>query len=286
MGKHQCIVCASGEATTFLRQDQFAVLACVGCGLRYLEPQPTPEELTALYGEAYFARQHPGQPGYDQYLEETDNHRRTFEHRLGLLPAPPGDGTVLDVGAATGLFVERARARGWNATGIEPSAWAAAHARNVHGQPVVTGMLADQQLPAGSVDMVTLWEVIEHVPDPAKELREIHRVLRPGGTLALSTPDAGSLVARLLGRKWPGWRKIPEHLFHFDRRSLARLLTTVGFEVQAMHYVPLIVSRRYLLDRGHDLLGVRLDRWGLFGDLNAPIRVNPYYDLFVRARAI
>lgn len=243
-------------------------------------------ELEALYGEAYFARQHSGQPGYDHYIEETANHRRTFEHRCGLLPAPAENGAVLDVGAATGLFVECARKRGWNATGIEPSAWAAAHAREVHGQPVVTGFLADQELPTGSVEMVTLWEVIEHLPDPASELREIHRVLRQGGTLAISTPDAGSLVARLLGRKWPGWRKIPEHLFHFDRKSLTKLLTATGFEVQVMHYVPLIVSRRYLLDRGRDLLGFRVDRWPLFGDLAVPIRVNPYYDLFVRARSL
>ncbi len=260
-------------------------MACAGCGLRYLDPQPTAEELAALYGEAYFARQHPEQPGYDQYLEETENHRRTFEHRLGLLPSPRDGGLVLDVGAATGLFVERARARGWDATGVEPSAWAAAHARDVHAQPVVTGVLSAQGLPAASVEMVTMWEVIEHVPDPLEELREIRRILRPGGTLALSTPDAGSLVARLLGRRWPGWRKIPEHLYHFDRGTLRQLLTQAGFRVDAMHYVPLIVSRRYLLDRGRDLLGFRLDRWGLAGNLAAPIRVNPYYDLFVRAHA-
>lgn len=285
VARQRCTVCASEEASPFLRQDRFTILACDRCGLRYLDPQPTAAELQALYGEDYFARRDPGQPGYDQYLQEADNLRRTFDHRLTLLPPPSPHGVLLDVGAATGLFVERARAHGWDARGVEPSDWAAAHAREVLGQPVVTGVLADQQLPTGSVELVTMWEVIEHLPDPGEELREIHRILRPGGTLALSTPDAGSLVARLLGRRWPGWRKIPEHLYHFDRETLTRLLSDTGFRVEDSRYVPLVVSRGYLLDRGRDLLGFRLDRWGLTGDLRRPVRVNPFYDLFVRARA-
>lgn len=280
-----CIVCASTESTGSSSLDRFEVRACTGCGLRFLAPQPTAEELDRLYGEAYFARSRPGQPGYDRYLEEIAHLRRMFDHRLGLLPPPRPDARLVDVGAAVGAFVERARLAGWDAVGVEPSAWAAEQARTELRQPVKTGTLATLALPAASVAGVTLWEVIEHLPDPLAELVEIRRVLEPGGFLALSTPDAGSLVARALGRRWPGWRKIPEHLFFFDRPSLTTLLQRAGFEVERICYVPLVVSLGYLLDRAHEVTGIRLDRLVPTRLLRRAVRVNPYFDLFILARA-
>lgn len=260
-------------------------MRCRGCGLRYLAPQPTAEELAELYGAAYFRRSEPGAPGYDRYLDELEELRAMFDHRLDLLPGVPGGRALLDVGAAAGVFVERARARHWDAWGIEPSAWAAEQARTRLRQPVTTGALRDQALPDASIDVVTLWEVIEHLPDPATELREIRRITRPGGLLAMSTPDAGSLVARLLGGRWPGWGKVPEHLYFFDRRTLRRLIEATGYEVLEMRYVPLVMSLGYLLDRGREVTGIPLGRL-VPGRLHRrPVSVNPYFDLFVLARA-
>jgi 2-polyprenyl-3-methyl-5-hydroxy-6-metoxy-1,4-benzoquinol methylase len=268
----------------FLERNGFAVLACGACGLRFLHPQPAAEQLTALYGPDYFANAAPGAPGYDRYVEEMANIRRTFDNRLRLLPRPAPGARLLDVGAAIGLFVERARAAGWDAEGLEPSRWASGYARDILHQPVREGILDAAAVPAGSCAVVTMWEVIEHLPDPAATLGAAARALAPGGLLALSTPDAGSTVARILGQRWPGWTKIPEHLFFFDRATLRRLLETAGFRVEAMRYVSLTVSRRYLLDRieavtgsgvRHRLPGAWLDR---------PVRVNPLYDLMVLAR--
>jgi SAM-dependent methyltransferase len=280
-----CIVCASSESTRSSGLGRFEVRACTGCGLRFLAPQPTAAELEALYGESYFARSRPGAPGYDTYLEEIDHLRSTFDHRLGLLPQPgPGD-ILMDVGAAVGVFVQQARQRGWDARGVEPSAWAAEHARTDLDQPVETGTLRSLALPDASLAGVTLWEVIEHLPDPGSELAEIRRVLRPGGFLALSTPDAGSLVARGLGRRWPGWRKIPEHLYFFDRPSLVGLLGHAGFRVEQACYVPLFVSLGYLLDRAREVTGIGLGGMLTERMRRRPVRVNPFFDLFILARA-
>ena len=280
----ECLVCGSRQSTRFLVVESFAIRACQGCGLRFLDPQPSAAELHVLYGEGYFNRHKPGEPGYDQYLGELEGHRRTFDQRLSLLPSPTAGAALLDVGAATGVFVERARRHGWAASGVEPSAWAAAHARDTMGQPVMTGSLEDLTVEPGSLGGVTMWEVIEHLPDPREVLEHIRRLLRADGFLALSTPDAGSTVAKLLGRRWPGWKKVPEHLYHFDRPTLRRLLHETGFDVSAMTYVPLVVTRGYLLDRVRDLTGFSVPGLLPKFDRTVPIQVNPYYDLFVLAR--
>ncbi len=279
-----CRLCGSRDTRPQFPRGQFTIRACHSCGLRFLDPHPTAEELDALYGEAYFTGTTPGAPGYDRYLEEIDNHRRTFAERLRYLPTPVPGSRLLDVGASIGVFVEQARRLGWEAEGIEPSAWAATHAREVLGQPVQTGLIGGEPTLPGPYAVVTMWEVIEHLPDPAAVLAELRNRLAPGGFLALSTPDARAPVARLLGRRWPGWKKVPEHLFFFDRPTLDRLLRAAGFTPHAWRYVSLTVSRRYLWDRLAQVIPMPPSRWAPAGWLEQSIRVNPGYDLMVLAR--
>jgi SAM-dependent methyltransferase len=281
-----CIVCASTSSSRFKARGRFEVRRCDGCRLRFLSPQPTAAELDELYGESYFQRAEPGAPGYDEYLKEIGQLRAMFDHRVSLLESLVGGRRLLDVGAAAGLFVERARQRGWDASGVEPSQWASAQARERFGQPVATGILRDLQLPDGQLDVVTMWEVIEHLPEPLEELREIRRVLSAGGHLTLSTPDAGALVSRSLGSRWPGWGKVPEHLWFFDKKSLGALLSKAGFEVVTMKYVPLVVSVGYFLDRVSEVTSLPLGRLAPSKLKSRSIRVNPLFDLFTVARAV
>jgi SAM-dependent methyltransferase len=110
------------------------------------------------------------------------------------------------------------------------SAWASAHARDAHGLDVHTGSLESAAVPTGSVDAVVLADVIEHLFDPAATLREIHRVLKPGGRLLLLTPDVGSAMARLVGPRW--WGLLDDHYFYFSRQTLQRVLEREGFAIE------------------------------------------------------
>lgn len=280
-GGDRCVVCGGRERRRFREQAGYTLVVCTGCGLRFLDPQPTQDELASLYSETYYVSSDSRQRGYQGYATDAENWRRTFRDRLRDLPATKG--TLLDVGAATGFFIEQARAVGWDAIGLEPSAWAAEYARLELGMDVVTGTLESMHFPDQAFDAVTLWEVIEHLADPLSTLREIRRILRPGGQLVLSTPDAGSFVARAFGKRWLGWRKVPEHLFFFDRSNLDRLLVRAGFIPVRHRYASLTVSAGFAMERALSLLGLPASWRAPTWVARRSIRVNPGYDLLVVA---
>lgn len=196
------------------------IVRCRRCGLMWVSPRPAPAEIAARYVEVedpLYAAEREGR------ALTFDRHLRSLERLVG----PAAGRSLLDVGAYIGVFVEVARARGWDAVGLEPSRWATATARE-RGLPVTQGFLEDRPFPPRSFDVVTLWDVIEHVTDPLATLRRCHELLRPGGTLVVHTMDAGSSAARLLGRRWPWLMEM--HLFYFDRSTLTAMLRTAGFE--------------------------------------------------------
>ncbi len=145
----------------------------------------------------------------------------------------PG-GRMLDLGAAAGFFLWAAARRGWEPEGVELNPATARHARAVLNFPMYNADFADLDLPRESFTVITAWDFIEHVPDPAASLRRIHELLRPGGVLALATPDhrgwypQASFALRGVFGDWPH-ADPPRHLFQFSERSLARLLNAAGF---------------------------------------------------------
>jgi 2-polyprenyl-3-methyl-5-hydroxy-6-metoxy-1,4-benzoquinol methylase len=143
----------------------------------------------------------------------------------------PG-GRLLDVGANFGHFVQQASQR-YDAIGIEPSAAVVAWGREHLGARLEVGSIEHQQAEfVGGFDAVVLFDVIEHLPDPRQALRHCHSYLAPGGRLFITTPDAGSPMARLLGRHWY-YVDLVEHVSLFSRTNLTQLLSETGFSVVA-----------------------------------------------------
>jgi len=195
------------------------VVKCQNCGLIYTNPRFTGDEIL----DSYAAVEDP------LYLEERDGRVLTFERHLRPLEkikAPPGK--LVDVGAYTGVFVEIAAQHGWDAYGVEPSQWAVAQARE-RGLHMIEGTLASPELTDASFDVVTMWDVIEHVADPLGELVQADRLLKPGGLLVVHTMDIDSGFARLMGGRWPWLMEM--HIYYFSRRTLKHLLEKAGFTV-------------------------------------------------------
>jgi SAM-dependent methyltransferase len=146
----------------------------------------------------------------------------------------PG-GRLLDVGAGTGVFLNEMRRYGaWDVKGVELNEAAAEQGRTKFGLDVFRGQVEDAPWPAGSFDVVTLWDVLEHLPDPRGALGRIRTLLSEEGYLICSVPNGGSLDARLFGRYWIGL-DAPRHMSVFNLKSLRRLLGETGFELEAAY---------------------------------------------------
>ena len=221
------------------------IVRCTACGHMQLANLPAEADLLELYEDA--ASEH--------YVSEEAGQRHTARETLEVIerhvirphPLTPQPPRMLDLGCWVGFLLAEARLRGWEVTGVEPSTFASAYARERLGLPVIQADLFTADLPAGSFDAVVLGDVIEHLPDPAAALERIAGLLAPGGVLFLALPDAGSTLARRMGRRW--WSVIPTHVQYFTRASMDRLLRRTGYRPLEMVTAPKTFSVRYYLWR-------------------------------------
>jgi SAM-dependent methyltransferase len=222
------------------------LVRCTSCGHRQTEPMPADAVLESAYADA----------ASDDYVDEEAGQRETARRALAriehhLLPEH-GNGSarsrqLLDLGCWVGFLLSEASQRGWEATGVEPSQFASAYARDQLGLDVRTGELFSAPLPLGTFDAVVMGDVIEHLPRPGEALDRMASLLRPGGVAWMALPDAGSLLARRMGKRW--WSVIPTHVQFFTRESIRTLLEDRGWDVLEIATAPKAFSVRYYLER-------------------------------------
>lgn len=189
-------------------------------------PGASPE---GVYGEDYFAGAKEGF-GYIDYDHDKSAMAYLFKRFLSLIAKYlPERGRLLDIGAATGYFVDLAKQAGWSAQGIDISAYAASEAKK-KGLLVEAATIESFTAPPEAFAAVTMWDVLEHLSNPPMTVRKIHGMLKPGGLLAINTPDSGSLWARVWRGKWQALVP-PEHMILFTKKALEILLSEAGYEI-------------------------------------------------------
>jgi len=226
-----CGLCGSPRARVRFEEPPYRVVQCEACGLVYVTPRRDEARLKELYKVEYWRSPAAKDFGYTDYLKDESLYRRTYARRFAVVARHrPTPGRVLDVGCAAGFFLSVAKERGWTCTGVEVSPAMAAFARERYGLDVREGTLEEQRLEPASFDLVTFWDVIEHLPDPLAVLKAARGLLAPGGRLLLETQNVASRFARVMGRRWQHY-KHAEHLYHFDPATVRRLLGDAGFDV-------------------------------------------------------
>jgi SAM-dependent methyltransferase len=223
-----CPVCGHGKSRTIYVEGANTLHRCFRCRFMYVLPRPTPEELKRLYSDEYFTG--------DNMNEATLQFREpVFQQCIATLQRlRPEQGKLLDVGCWTGEFLNFARAAGWDPVGIELSTKAAAFARS-KALPVHCSTLETAPFPPDHFDVVTFLDVLEHLPEPAKELALARSLLKPGGIIVVRLPNTNfhlpkARLCRAVKVADMGLH-MRYHLNHFTPRTLAGILTYSGFEV-------------------------------------------------------
>ena len=228
----RCRLCGSSDIAPFLdvadnghlrRADvRLSVWTCHGCDVCFLNPFP-PAELGAQYfAESYAA------PAKSLYYDDSFKERVSATRLEALGRLKPVGRRLLDVGCGKGQFVGVARRQGWDAWGVEFDAGAVQNAREAGLTSVYEGSIDHSALPS-AFDVITLWDVIEHLQDPRAVLRQTCERLSPGGLLAVRTGNIRSYRFAKNPAKW--WAFGVDHRFYFSPASLSNALMATGFSV-------------------------------------------------------
>lgn len=207
---------------------QFRLVQCPQCGLFRQNPRLDWESLKDYYPEDYNS--------YASIIEKESSTLRRMLRRYGMWKRlrilerfQPG-GRLLDIGCGTGIFLGEAQRSGhWELMGVEPTPKAATYTQDALGIHVLAQRFDEVDLPAGTIDVVTMWNVLEHLDSPIKDLQHAYKLIRPGGWLVFEIPNVDGIGPKLFGRYWLGW-DLPRHLYLFPQKQLRLILAEIGFK--------------------------------------------------------
>lgn len=273
-----CIICRANEWRPRWR----ILKQCASCG--FVTADLDGVDAQSLYTEEYFKGRE-----YFDYLADEALFRRNFRRRLQRMLRDQPGGRLLEIGSAYGFFLDEAKAH-YQTVGFEISEEPASHARAALGLDVRTTNVLETTLEdvGGPVDVVAMWDVIEHLERPDRVIAKCAELTSPGASLYLTTGDIGSGVARVRGRRW---RMIhpPTHLHYFSRATITRLLELHGFRVERIDTQGVSRSLRQIL---YSLvaLGMGRPKWYARMEPHVPahwaIRLNLFDIMCVTARKV
>lgn len=245
-----CPICSDKNFTKVYPLIYPRIVKCRGCGLVYTNPRLKEKYLSKIYNENYFNNENSEMLGYENYIADQIKIEKTFEKRIKSLSKKVSlrSGNLLDIGCAFGFFLNVVKKYGYTANGVEISEFAVKHARERFNHRVILGNFDNIKI-SDKYDCVTMWDVIEHVPDPKFTLRKISTLLNKSGLLIISTPDVGSIPAKLTKHRWVGFKLSDEHLTYFSIFTLQKLLEDTGFEIIDHRSTGKYVSLDMLSDR-------------------------------------
>jgi len=245
-----CALCGATQYRLMHDMRWRRVLRCAGCGLIRADPFPTLQEKVAIETLGY-----TDETAYPEVRDFVDDPViRGMRAHLGDLEAALGaPGTLLDIGAGTGIFMHLARERGWQPSGVDICPLTAEKAEREFGVRIAVQPFEQYGLDGRQFDAVTMLDVLEHVLDPVATLRRAHALLRPGGALYVAVPNQRSLLTAVVDAYaragGPAADKlllrlyVAPHLHYFTPKTLPRAIETAGFRVHSLHQGKVYLGR-------------------------------------------
>jgi SAM-dependent methyltransferase len=233
-----CPLCGSRRSTFVLdamdpdeepASRRYAVVRCADCSFCFTNPRPTLQTIAQAYRADYG-------PHQGQRTSPRRRSRWLARWRKRRQLDWQGQGRLLDFGCGSGGFLQRMHQDGWNVAGLDSSPQAVERVRRELGLPAFLGTLPHPELKPESFDVVTLWQALEHVPDPLAVLQAARQILVHGGRLVIAVPNFESAGLRWFGPDWFGL-DLPRHLIHFTPDTLRRTVEQAGFRVERLEPV-------------------------------------------------
>jgi SAM-dependent methyltransferase len=229
-GQANAKVITQGGDLLLNKAGDFKLVECRHCGLIYQNPKLTLEELPQYYPDTYqpYLKNPEDEASPTQRFSNQHQVDRRCRH---VIKHAPHQGHILDIGCATGLFLNGMKQAGWQTSGVELSTYAATYAQQQFGLSVFNGTVEAAAFPDEQFDVVTMWDVLEHVIDPLATLHEIRRILKPGGMLAVSLPNPIAFERYWFKDSWAGWDR-PRHLHLFTPDVLQAYFAKTGLKLK------------------------------------------------------
>lgn len=227
-GKPRYIVCPLCGSTSFKKKwrvDGVVFVYCRNCGLVVQNPRPT--SFGERYDEEYFEYEIANQENFFDLMLKGLDDAAFFEE---LVPTLPNHRRILDIGCATGRLLHHFKVLGWDTAGVDLCSKSAAYGNREYGVNIVAKALDDAAFPEEFFSVAHASHLIEHVGNPSELVREVARILLPGGVFICVTPTLDGLQARILGSRWRS--AIPDHMTLFSKATLTMLLEGAGFGIE------------------------------------------------------
>ena len=256
-GPELCVICGHAGAQELLgapdrlhgRQEKYTLVRCPGCSLVWLSNPPNSEEMHLHYTDAY----------HKLISAAGENSPGRWRDRLQTVRQHKQSGTMLDLGCSSGGFLGFFRGDSWKLYGIEMSVDCARRAEERSGAHVFVGDIPDAPFPPESFDVITCFDVLEHLYEPRHVMDKIAEWLKPGGIFYVQVPNIDSAEARVFGTYWHGL-ELPRHLFHYSPSSLRNLANAAGLRevsLETRRNSAVGTSLRYVWDDVFRVVGIR-----------------------------
>lgn len=244
----KCPICNSSDFKLFLickdytvSRETFNIVQCNSCGFKFTNPRPEAKELGKYYkSEEYVSHSNTSRGFINSTYQAVRKY--TLFKKLQLISRYFKTGTILDIGCGTGEFLNTCKNAKWSTLGIEPD-------NDVRAMAIKNYSLDVREeedlknLASASFDIITMWHVLEHVPELNECVEELKRLIKPKGVIIIAVPNSNSYDARIYKENWAAY-DVPRHLYHFAPRDIETLFTK--HEMKVFRILPMVFDSFYV----------------------------------------
>ncbi len=217
--EQKCILCRSAKYKNLYKLNSYSLIRCSSCSLIRVSPMPDEQERERISQSIYSSADYR-----KRYFKDKRFFKRWFNAKLKIIEkSKPEKGKILDIGCSYGFFLEVAKKRGWDVYGIEINPITGGYAKDKFGDKILIGKLENSYFDTYSFDVITLWDVVEHVVDPVNFLQSTKRYLKPSGIICIQVPNIDSYIAKIKNKNWD-WLTPGDHLYFFSPETLQKTL--------------------------------------------------------------